>query len=241
MPAVVVDGKAGVEESLFVFSVAHGVIVRRAHLCFRAHDRYQMVSGYNVPYTLDGGPMKLSLAGSAWWRRREIRTGTSTASVPPLKSNRNVEKATFPGACFLVSWVCGRPWPLAICSGSVCGSGPVVCSSLLRCLVSSSVCFKKVRRPRAPTQRPGFPTMVVEMRGDDPRTDLLTGTPFHAWAPYVWYAMTVVLVVAAGYLLWSLSWPLLSSSSSLSLICSNPPVGAGGRTSTCRTGSPWRL
>ena len=27
VPAVVVDGKAGVEESLFVFSVAHGVIV----------------------------------------------------------------------------------------------------------------------------------------------------------------------------------------------------------------------
>ena len=35
--------------------------------------------------------------------------------------------------------------------------------------------------------------MVVEIRADDPRTDLLTGTPFYAWAPYVWYAMTVVL------------------------------------------------
>ena len=35
--------------------------------------------------------------------------------------------------------------------------------------------------------------MVVEIRADDPRTVLLTGTPFYTWAPYVWYAMTVVL------------------------------------------------
>ena len=34
---------------------------------------------------------------------------------------------------------------------------------------------------------------MVEIRADDPRTDLLTGTPFYAWAPYVWYAMAVVL------------------------------------------------
>ena len=68
---------------------------------------------------------------------RDTRQGCSTASVPPLESNRNVEKATWfsglsvrplPGACLLVSWLCGRPWPLAFCSGSVCGSGPVVCS-----------------------------------------------------------------------------------------------------------------
>ena len=44
-------------------------------------------------------------------------------------------------------------------------------------------------------------------------------------------------MVAAGYFLWSFSWHLLSSSSPLSLVGSNPPAGAGGRTSTCRAGS----
>ena len=57
--------------------------------------------------------------------------------VVTVSSRKKVGKATwisgssvrpFPGACFLVSCVCGRPWPLAFCSGSVCGSGPVVCS-----------------------------------------------------------------------------------------------------------------
>ena len=100
-----------------------------------------MVSGYNVPYTLDGGPVKLSLAGSARWQRREMRAGTrEKAVVRPvfltLKSNRNVEKATwfsgssvrpFLGACFLVSGMC---WPALWPPVPVlfCGSGPVVCS-----------------------------------------------------------------------------------------------------------------
>ena len=97
---------------------------------------------------------------------RDTRQGCSTASVPPLESNRNVGKATWfsglfvlplPGACLLVSWLCGRSWPLAFCSVSVCWSGLVVCSWPY-CVVwfCLRVCFKKRRRPRAPTQRPGF-------------------------------------------------------------------------------------
>ena len=119
-------------------------------------------------------------------KNRDTREGRSTASVPPFKSNRNEGKATsfsgssvrpFPGACLLLSWVCGRSWLLAFCSGSVCGSGPVVCSWPC-CVVwfRPPGLFQKRRRPRAPTQRPGFPTL----EGDDPRTDLLTGTPFYA-------------------------------------------------------------
>ena len=100
---------------------------------------------------------------------RDTRQGCGTASVPPLKSNRNVEKATwfsgssvrpFPGACLLVSWLCGRPWPLAFFSGSVCGSGPVVCSWPC-CVVwfRPPGLFQKEatnRRPRAPTPKTGF-------------------------------------------------------------------------------------
>ena len=76
-------------------------LVCQAHLCFRAHDRYQMVSDYNVPYTLDGDPVWLSLAGSAWWRRREIRTGTrDEAVVRPVSipSSRTETWGKLPGS-----------------------------------------------------------------------------------------------------------------------------------------------
>ena len=65
---------------------------------------------------------------------------------------------------------------MVFCSGSVCDSGPVVCSWPW-CVVwfRPPGLFQKRRRPRA-TQRPGFPTL----EGDDPRTDLLTGTAFYA-------------------------------------------------------------
>ena len=110
-------------------------------------------------------PVELSLAGPAWWRRQErtAETREKAAMAPvyrPISRTRNVGKATwfsglsvrpFPGPCFLVSWVCGRSWPLAFCSGSVSGS------------VS-----KKRQRPRAPTQRPGFPT-------DRPRAERALG------------------------------------------------------------------
>ena len=100
---------------------------------------------------------------------RDTRQGCVAASVPPLKSNRNVGnvgKATwfsgfsvrpFSGACFLVSWLCGRCWPLAFCSGSVCWSGLVVCSWPF-CIVWFRLpgLFQKRLRPRAPTQRPVF-------------------------------------------------------------------------------------
>ena len=133
-----------------------------------------MVSGYDVPHTLDGGPVKLSLAGSAWWRRREMRTGTrEKAVVRPVSlfSSRTETWRKLPGslarlcARFLVSWVCGRPWPLAFWSGSVCGSGPVVCSWFC-CAVwfRPPGLFQKEATTQG-TQRPGFPTMVVGNEG----------------------------------------------------------------------------
>ena len=108
----------------------------------------------------------IHMVGKARDENRDTRQGCSIPSVPPLKSNRNVGKATwfsgssvrpFPGACLLVSWLCGRPWPLAFRSVSVCWSGLVVCSWPC-CVVwfYLRVCFKKRRRPRAPIQRPGF-------------------------------------------------------------------------------------
>ena len=180
-------------------------------------------------------------------KNRDTREGGSTTSVPPLKSKRKVGKATwisgssvrpFPGACFLVSWVCGRPWPLAFCSGSVCGSGPVVCS--WPCCV---VWF----RP------PGLFQKEVMTQGTDPKT----GFSDHggrnkgrrpedrSFNRYTLLRMGSIRLVrydsGIGYVLWSFSWPLLSSSSPLSLVCSYPPARVGGRTPTCRAGSPWRL
>ena len=71
-------------------------------------------------------------------------------------------------------------------------------------------------------------------RGDDPghRAATTQGPIFSQVTPST-HCMTVVLVVAAGYLLWSYYLFFLSSSFS-SPVCSNPPRGAGGRTSTCR-------
>ena len=191
----------------------------------------------------------VAVFGDGWLpsRDRDTREGGSTASVPPLKLKRKVVKATwisgssvrpFPGACFLVSWVCGRPWPLAFCSGSVCGSGPVVCS--WPCCV---VWF----RP------PGLFQKEVMTQGTDPKTGFSDHdgrnkgrrTEDRSFNRYTLLRMGSIRLVrydsGIGYVLWSLSWPLLSSSSPLSLVCSNPPAGVGGRTPTCGAGSPWRL
>ena len=86
----------------------------------------QIPDGYNVQCTLDWGPAH----GGGGERKEQGHSleGGGTACDPPLRSNRNVGKTTwfsgssvrpFPGACLLVSWLCGRPWPLAFCSGSV--------------------------------------------------------------------------------------------------------------------------
>ena len=171
MPAVVVDGKAGIEESHFVFSVARWLLVTTCP---------------------DGGPAKLSLAGSAWWRRREMRTGTrDKAVVQPvsLPSSRTETWGKLPGSLArpcarfraLVSWCPGCVgglglWPsvpvLSVCPVSSCAPGLIALTGFV-----SGTCFKKRRRPKATTwQRPGFPIL----EGDDPRTDLLTGSPFHA-------------------------------------------------------------
>ena len=85
----------------------------------------------------------------------------------------------FPGACLLVSWLCGRPWPLAFFSGSVCGSGPVVCSWPC-CVVwfrppglfLEEATTQGTDSRRLTTCRAGFPWWPG-VRGDDPRTDLL--------------------------------------------------------------------
>ena len=219
-----------------------------------------MVSAYNKPYTSDGGPVKLSLAGSAWRRRREIRTGTrEKAVVPPvsLPSSRTETWGKLPGsparlcARFLafVSWCpgcVGGPglWPsvpvLSVGLVPSSGSGnPALSGFVIR------VCFKKEARTQGTDPKTGFfltdrPRAERALRGGR-ECGATTRGPILWHLPLSTYGITVALVVAAGYLLWSLSWPLLSSSSPLSLVCSNPPVGAGGRTSSCRAGSPWRL
>ena len=93
-----------------------------------------------------------------------------------------------------VSWCpgcVGGPWPLAFFSGSVCGSGPVVCSWPC-CVVwfrpSGSVSKRgddPGHRPkdrflsdRPTTCRAGSPWWPG-VRGDDSRTDLLAGTDFY--------------------------------------------------------------
>ena len=178
---------------------------------------------------------------SCWVRMvAEARTGTrEKAVVRPvsLPSSRTETWGKLPGSparlcarfLALVSWC-----PGCVGGPGVWPSGPVLCvgrvPSCAPGLVALSgfvlrVCFKKRRRPRAPKGRV-FRPWWSGMRGNDPRTVPLTGTPFYAWAPYVWYGMTVVLDVGC--------WVP-------SLVCSNPPVGAGGRTSSCRAGSPWRL
>ena len=176
--------------------------------------------------------MKFSLAGSAWWRRREIRAGTAEKAVIrpvslPLSRTETWGKlpgspaclcARFPGACFLVPRMRGLGlWHsvpvLFVGLVPSCGSGPPASSGFVL-----RVCFQKEATTQGTDPKTGFfsdrPTTCKAgspwwsgMRSDDPRIDLLAGTPFFT------YCMTVALVVAAGYILWSLSWPLLSSSS----------------------------
>ena len=93
--------------------------------------------------------------------------------------------------------MCGRSWPLAICCGSVCGCGPVVCT-----WPSCVVCFRPAglfqkrgddpgHRPKdrffRPTDRPRAERALGSgMRGDDPRTDPLSGTPLRFTWPWDW-------------------------------------------------------
>ena len=151
------------------------------------HDRYQMGSGYNVPYTLDG---ESSVALSCWVRavaeaRDENRDKAAVQPVSlPSSRNRNVGKATWssgsslrplPGACLLVSWLCGLPWPLAFCSGSVCLSGLVVCSW--------PCCFFWFRPPGLFLS---FFLKEVTTQGTDPRTDLQAGILKYVRYTWTW-------------------------------------------------------
>ena len=164
-----------------------------------------MVSGYNVPYTLDGDP--------------------------PLKSNRNVGKATwfagssvrpFLGACLLVLWLCGWPWHLAFFSGSVCGSGPVVCSW--------PYCVVWFRPPGL------FLSLFlkeVTTQGTDPRTDLQAGIPKYVRFTWTWDRLLGI---------YSYIFPIVSSCVSdrnphvYRLACCSTSRPAGRKT---RSGSQW--
>ena len=98
-------------------------------------------------------------------KSRDTREGGNTASVPPLKSNRNVGKDTwfsglsvrpFPGACFLLSWLRGPGlWP-SVPVLFVVWSRRVVLALLHRLVSSARSVSKKRRRQKAPTRRPGF-------------------------------------------------------------------------------------
>ena len=188
--------------------------------------------------------MWLSLAGSARWRRREMRIGTRGKAVVqpvslPSSRTRNVGKATwFSG---LSPGVLGV-WAL-LASGLLfrfcfwVSSCRVVLALFGRLSSSPGCVSKKRQRPRAPTQRPGFPT-------DRPRAERALGGGRERGAttrgPIFWQVPPMIYLavgLAVGYLFWSLSCPLLSSSPLLSHVCSNPPAGAGGRTSTSRAGS----
>ena len=128
---------------------------------------------------------------------RDKRHGCSTASVPPLKSNRNVGKATwfsgssvrpFPGAGVLAVWA-------ALASGllfrfRVWAWSRRVLLALLCCLVSSSGSVSRRgddpgHRPKdrffsdRPTTRRASSPWWPGVRGDDPRTDPVAGIPFN--------------------------------------------------------------
>ena len=130
-----------------------------------------------------------------------------------------VRPVSLPSACFLVSWVCGRPWPLAFCSGSVCWSGAVV-----RFWPSCFVWFRppglfqkrgedpghlpkdRVFSDRQTTCRAGSPWWPG-MRGDDPRTDPLAGTPFYvrhySGIGRGCWVLTLVFIVASSFFVFS--------------------------------------
>ena len=118
-----------------------------------------------------------------------MRTGTRVkAAVQPvsLPSSRTETWGKLPGSLArlcarflaLVSWsscLCGRPWPLAFYSGSVCLSGLVVCSW--------PCCVVWIRSP-------GLFLSVslkeVTTQGTDPRTDLLAGIPKYVRFTWPW-------------------------------------------------------
>ena len=127
---------------------------------------------------------------SCWVRMVPEARDKNRAAVPPvsLPSSRTETWGKLPGsparlcARFLarVSWC-----PVCVGGPGLWPSVPVLCVGLVpSCALGLGalsgfvlrVCFKKRRRPRAPTQRPGFPTL----EGDDPRTDLLPSTSFYA-------------------------------------------------------------
>ena len=159
----------------------------------------------------------ISETGGCRLRRRVV-------AVPQVETKSGESYLDLRLVCAPVSWrlfpgvLCeGRPWPLAFCSGSVCGSGPVVCS--WPCCV---VWF----RP------PGLFQKEVLTQGTDPKT----GFSDHggrnkgrrpedrSFNRYTLLRMGSIRLVrynsGIGYVLWSFSWPLLSSSSPFSLCCS---------------------
>ena len=167
-----------------------------------------------------------SVALSCWVRsvaeardeNRDTRQGCGTACVPPLKSNQKRGESFL--VLRLVSWCPGCVGAPGLCSASVCLSGLVVCSWPC-CVVwfRLRVCFKRGYDPghrpkdrvfpdRPTTCRAGSPWWPG-MRGDDPRTDLLAGTPFYV-QPYCGihggnWVLTLVFFVASSFFVFSSS------------------------------------
>ena len=123
------------------------------------------------PCTSDVGPAKLSLAGSAWWRRREMGTGTrDKAVVQPvsLPSSRTETWRKLPGspARLCARFLARVPW----CPGCVGGPGlwpsvPVLCVGLVPSCVPGlvllsgfvlRVCFKKEATTQGNDPKTGF-------------------------------------------------------------------------------------
>ena len=219
-------------------------LVCQARLCFRAHDRHQMDSGYNVPSTLDGDPVWLSLAGSARWRRREMGIGTrGKAVVQPvsLPSSRNQKRGEGCLVLRLVSWCPGCVGAPGLWSSvpvlflglvPLCRSGPPWSSFFVPGCVS-----KKRQRPRAPTQRPGFPT-------DRPRAERALGGGRERGAttrgPIFWRVLSMIYL-AVGFAVGTY-FGLYRVLFFLRLFFFRSSVqthrrGAGGRTSTSRARS----
>ena len=139
------------------------------------------------PFSTVSGALEQSSCGalSCWARvvpddnRRNTREGGNTASVPPLKSNEKRGESYF-----VLRLVCGpvfwRLFPGVLVLWALLASGllfrfclwvwsrRVVLALLRRLFSSPGSVSKKRRRPRAPTQRPGFPT-------DRPRAERALG------------------------------------------------------------------
>ena len=107
----------------------------------------------------NGASLHLNLVKGSRQKRGVTPSGPVCCVLHPrLMPNRNVGKATwFYGSSLLVSWLCGRPWPLALLSGCCrVARSCLVLLAVLRCLVLSfrSVSFRFLKSGHDPGHRP---------------------------------------------------------------------------------------